>query len=141
MATTVCMFFMGKLLTTVFARALITPNSFLVPAILISSLIGVYSTKGHFFDIWLALGLGSIAYVLRRLDYSVAAFVLAMVLSPIIEKSFRRSLVLSEGDYAIFFERVYSQVILLFIVATISYAIWKTIKTARAKTVSAEASS
>ncbi len=137
MATTICMFFMGKLLTTAFTRALITPSSFLVPAILISSIIGIYSSKGHFFDIWLALGLGAVAYILRRLDYSVAGFVLAMVLSPIIEKSFRRSLVLSEGDYSIFFSRIYSQVILVFIVITIGFAIWKTIRSVRSGSESA----
>lgn len=76
---------MGKARTTVFARALITPNSFLVPAILISSIIGIYLFKGQVFDIWVALGLGVIAYVVRRLDYSIAAIILAMVLAPIIE--------------------------------------------------------
>jgi len=125
MATTVCMFFMGKALTTVFARALITPNSFLVPAILISSIIGIYSSGGHFFDLWVALGLGVAAYIMRRLDYSVAAFVLAMVLAPIIEKSFRRALVISEGDYMTFVDRTYSQVIMLAILGTLAYALVK----------------
>ena len=123
MATTVCMFFMGKVLTTLFARALITPNSFLVPAILISSLIGIYSSKGNFFDLWVALGLGVVSYVMRRLDYSIAGFVLAMVLAPIIEQSFRRALVISAGDYSIFYNRTYSQVILVVIIGTMLYAI------------------
>ncbi len=132
MATTVCMFFMGKALTTVFARALITPNSFLVPAILISSIIGIYSSKGQFFDIWVALGLGVIAYVMRRLDYSIAAFVLAMVLAPIIEQSFRRALVISAGDYSIFYTRIYSQVILVAIASTLIYAVYNVLRKMRA---------
>ncbi|WP_323763967.1 tripartite tricarboxylate transporter permease [Marinovum sp.] len=131
MATTVGMFFMGKALTQVFVRALVTPNSFLVPAILISSLIGIYSSKGQFFDLWVALGLGIAAWIVRRLDYSVAAFVLAMVLTPIIEVSFRRALVLSQGDYSIFYTRIYSQVILVAIAVVLGFAVLKTVRRLR----------
>lgn len=131
MATTVCMFFMGKLLTPLFARALNTPNAFLVPVILASSIIGIYSSTGNFFDIWLAFGLGLCAYILRRLDYSVAAFVLAMVLSPIIERSFRRALVISDGEYSIFFTRIYSQVLLAAIALTLAYAVYAFLRNRR----------
>lgn len=131
MATTVVMFFMGKALTTVFARALVTPNAFLVPAILISSIIGVYSSRGQMFDLWLALGLGIITYVMRRLDYSAAGFLIAMVLAPIIETSFRRALVISQGDYTIFISRGYSQAIAAIILATLAYAIFRTVRRTR----------
>ncbi len=125
MATTVCMFLMGKLLTNVFVRALVTPNAFLVPVILVSSIIGIYSSKGQFFDIWLAIGLGCIAYVMRRLEFSIAGFLLAMVLSPIIERSFRRALILSDGDYAVFVSGPYTQILLAIIILTLGYTWYK----------------
>jgi len=134
MATTVCMFFMGKVLTNLFARALVAPNSFLIPAILISSIIGIYSSKGQFFDLWIALAMGVAAWIMRRLDYSVAAFVLAMVLSPIIEVSFRRALVLSQGDYSVFYTRTYSQVILAVIVVILGFALFSTLRKLRGAT-------
>lgn len=121
MFTTVGMFIMGRFMTTLFAKALVTPNSLLAPAIVASSLIGVYSSSGNFFDIWLALGLGVVAFFLRKLDYSVAGFILALVLSPIIETSFRRSLVISGGDFSALYSRPYSQVLVAVVVLMVAY--------------------
>lgn len=131
--TTIGMFIMGRFLTTLFARALVTPNSILAPAILACSLVGVYSSSGNFFDIWLALGVGIVAFVMRKLDYSVAGFVLAVVLSPIIEKSFRRALVISDGDYSVFWASPYAQVLAGIIVLMLGYMVFGQIKRQIAK--------
>lgn len=111
--TTIGMFIMGKTLSRGFARALVTPNYILVPGVLILSVLGVYASRGAIFDLWLALGIGVAAYVMRRLDYSVAGFVLAFVLSPIIETSLRRALLISNGDWSIFYTRPISLVLVV----------------------------
>ncbi|OEY66108.1 tripartite tricarboxylate transporter permease [Marinobacter sp. X15-166B] len=126
--TTIGMFFMGRFMTTLFAKALVTPNALLAPAIVASSLMGVYSSSGNFFDIWLMLGLGVVAFFLRKLDYSVAGFILALVLSPIIEKSFRRALVITDGDFSAFYSRPYSQVLLVIIAGMILYMFYGQIR-------------
>lgn len=130
--TTVGMFFMGKFLSQGFARALVTPNSVLVPVVLILSIIGIYTSNSSFFDIWLALGIGIFAYAMRRLDFSVAGFVLAFVLAPIIETSFRRALVISNGDATVFVTRPISLVIILFMAVMLFYTVYKTVKGKRA---------
>ena len=107
-ATTLCMFVMGRLLTTLFARALTIPNAFLAPSITALSLSGVYISSGNFFDVWLALALGVIAFAMRSLGYPVANFILALILAPVIEKSFRRALVIAEGDYQVFISSPFS---------------------------------
>jgi putative tricarboxylic transport membrane protein len=107
-ATTMCMFVMGRLLTTLFARALTIPNAFLAPAITALSLSGVYISSGNFFDVWLALALGVVAFAMRILGYPVANFILALILAPVIEKSFRRALVIAEGDYQVFISSPFS---------------------------------
>lgn len=111
--TTIGMFFMGKFLSRLFARALITPNAILVPGVLMLSILGIYASRSEMFDLWLALGIGVLAYVMRKLDYSVAGFVLAFVLAPIIETSFRRELVISGGDLSIYVTRPASLILLL----------------------------
>ncbi|MDA0342047.1 MAG: tripartite tricarboxylate transporter permease, partial [Proteobacteria bacterium] len=45
------------------------------------------------------------AYLLRVLDYPLAPAVLAVVLGPIAEPKLRQSLLLSDGDFSIFFTR------------------------------------
>ena len=125
--TTVGMFLMGKFLSRGFAQALVTPNAVLVPGVLMLSILGIYATRSEFFDLWLALGLGVVAYGLRRLDYSIAGFVLAFVLAPIIETSFRRALVISAGDMTVFVTRPISLLLLLIMVGMGAMIVWRVI--------------
>lgn len=116
---TVMMFVIGKLLTPLFARVLKTPNFLLVPTILILALIGVYASNFMLFDLWIALGFGFLFFLLNKLDFSAPAFILAFVLSPILEESLRRALLISNGSYTIFFTRGYSVAIMGIIFAII----------------------
>lgn len=45
---------------------------------------------------------GLIGFGMAELDYFPAAFILGLVLGPIAESEFRRSLLLSKGSYSIF---------------------------------------
>lgn len=112
---TVAMYVAGRLVTNLFARALTISNSYLVPMVLILSIIGIFASHGLFFDLWLALGVGVLAFFLRRLDYSLPSFILAFILSPIIEESLRRTMLLSGGELTIFVTRPYSLAILVLI--------------------------
>lgn len=123
MLTTIAMYVAGRLVTNVFARALTISNVYLVPIILILSLVGTYASHGLFFDLWLALGVGMLAFILRKLDYSLPSFILAFILSPIIEQSLRRTMLLSDGSYSIFVTRPYALTILLMIAAFVILAV------------------
>ncbi len=122
--TTVAMYLAGRLVTNLFARALTVPNNYLIPVVLILSIVGVYASKGLYFDLWVALGVGVLSYFLKRLHYSLPSFILAFILSPIIEESLRRSMLLSDGSYSIFVTRPYSLTILLMIIAFIAFSLW-----------------
>lgn len=132
--TSVGMFMMGKLLSRGFAHALVTPNSILVPGVVILSIIGIYTSNTSFFDLWLALGIGIFAFLLRKLDYSVAGFILAFVLAPIIETSFRRAMLLSNGDAMVFIDRPVSLVIICLMASMLLFSIYKTISNKRSST-------
>lgn len=119
--TTVAMYFMGRLLTPMFARILIVPNYFLIPIILIVSLIGVYVSKSIQFDIWFALIIGVIFFVLKRLHFSLPSFILAFVLGPIMEENLRRALLVSDGSYLIFLTRPFSIAILALMAILLVY--------------------
>jgi len=130
---TVAMFAIGKLLTPAFARVLTTPNSILVPTVLFLALIGVYASHGLMFDLWVALLFGVVFYFLGKLDFSAPAFILAFVLSPIIEESLRRALLISNGSYMMFLTRSYSLAILIVIVAVMGFSIRSVIRRTRAE--------
>ncbi|MFC4023506.1 tripartite tricarboxylate transporter permease [Oceanobacillus longus] len=121
--TTLAMYLIGRLITPLFARIVTIPNSILIPAVLCVSLIGVYvSTRLHFY-LWFALGFGLFSYVFRKLGYSMVGFIMAFILCPIIEKSLRRTLVLTDGSYSIFVTRGYSLAIVLVILGVIVFFI------------------
>lgn len=129
--TTIAMYLVGRLLTPAFSRVLVVPNSFLVSIVLVLCLIGIYASKSAFFDLWLALGIGVIFYVLKRLNYSVSSVIIAYVLAPIIEENFRRSLTLSNGDYGVFVSSIYSVALLLMIAAALGASIYADLKKRR----------
>lgn len=118
----IVMYIFGRLLTPAFARLITIPNAILVPMIIIFSLIGAYISNSMFFEVWFTLIIGVIAFFFKKLEYSLPAFILAFVLCGIIEENFRRSLVLSGGDYSIFVTRPFSLIILIIIILIIATA-------------------
>lgn len=126
--TTIAMYLIGRLLTPMFSRVLIVPNSFLVSIVLVLCLIGIYASKSAFFDLWLALGIGVVFYILKRLNYSVSSVIIAYVLAPIIEENFRRSLTLSSGNYEVFISSAYAVGLVMLIIAALGGSIFADLK-------------
>ena len=68
-------------------------------------LIGVYSLNANVAEIIIMLIFGILGFLLRRVGFEGAPFILAMVLGPIMETSLRQSLLISRGNFSIFFTR------------------------------------
>jgi putative tricarboxylic transport membrane protein len=49
--------------------------------------------------------MGVLGYWLRKFNFDPAPLVLGLVIAPILEQSLRQSLIMSNGDYLIFFQR------------------------------------
>lgn len=126
--TTIFMFVIGRYVTSLFARTTTVPNPILIPIIFVLSIIGVYVSRSLHFDLWLALLIGVISYIFIKLDYSIAAFILAYVLGPIIEESFRRALIISGGDFNVFYTRPFSIGLIFITVVIVGWAILKKIR-------------
>lgn len=89
----------------IFIWMLRMPFTILAPMIFVLSLVGTFAAYQDMFDVWLMVLFGIGAFFLRILDYPVAPMVLAIVLGPIAEPTMRQSLLLSDGDFGIFFYR------------------------------------
>ena len=96
----------------IFIQLLRVPMGALGPVIILIALIGVYSVNNSVFDMWVMLGAGVVGYFMRKWSYDAGPMVLAMVLGPLIETSFRQSLLLGNGNPSIFFTRPISAGIL-----------------------------
>jgi putative tricarboxylic transport membrane protein len=100
-------------LVGIFVNILRIPYSFLYPSILAFATLGVYAVNNSVVDVWIMVGTGLLGYLLRKFDFEIAPIVLGLVLAPMLELSFRQSLAMSAGSYAIFFTRPISAVMLL----------------------------
>jgi putative tricarboxylic transport membrane protein len=59
------------------------------------------------------LAAGVAGYMMKRFKYEPAVLVLAFVIGPILERSLRQTLLVSDGSFSVFFTRPISAVCLL----------------------------
>jgi putative tricarboxylic transport membrane protein len=88
-----------------FAAILRIPFAILTPLIVVICAVGSYAVHNSMIDIWYMLIFGIVGYVFKKLDYPLAPFVLALVLGDMAENALRQSLIMSQGSFAIFFNR------------------------------------
>jgi putative tricarboxylic transport membrane protein len=99
-------------LVGVFASALRIPRPYLFSSVLVLTIVGAYSVNNAVADVWLLLAFGVVGYLMRLFDFDPAPLVLALVLGPMLETSFRQSLIMARGDVLTFVERPLSAVFL-----------------------------
>jgi putative tricarboxylic transport membrane protein len=87
---------------SLFVNLLRIPYTYLVPAILVISIVGVYSVGFSGTDIWIMVLSGGAGYLLRKFNYEMAPLLLALVLGDRLEEKFRVALTMSGGDYSTF---------------------------------------
>jgi len=92
-------------LVGLWAQLLRIPYRVLFPVVLLLCVVGAYSANKNVFDLWVMLGFGVAGYLLRKLEYDLAPFVIAFVLAPLLEQSLRQSLVMSPDGAMILVQR------------------------------------
>ncbi|MFJ6453101.1 tripartite tricarboxylate transporter permease [Paenarthrobacter sp. NPDC091669] len=88
------------------------PASILTALILLFMVIGAYTINFNVFDVFVMIGFGLLGLALRHLDIPLAPMVLTLVLGPLMERSLRESLEISQGDFGIFLNRPISMVLI-----------------------------
>ena len=92
-------------LVGLFVTVLRIPYAYLYPLIIMFCIIGVYEVSHSIVDVWIMLIMRVLGYILRKFKFDPAPLVLGLVISPIFEQSLRQSLIMSNGNYLIFFSR------------------------------------
>ena len=108
-------------LIPLFVWALRMPFSVLCSMVLVLCILGGFAPGQKLHDVWLIAGFGVAGYLLRKADYPLAPLVLALVLGPLMEKSFRQTLISAQGDVTFFISRPLSATFLA--LATIFFAL------------------
>lgn len=84
------MLIMGTILCVFAARLIKVPTRYLVPCILLFTVLGAYSTRNAVFDAGLMLAFGIIGWFLRRNDFPIMPLVLGIILGPIADRELLR---------------------------------------------------
>ena len=96
---TVAMLVLGLLLTRPLLKVLSVPREKLMPIIFALCTVGSFAIAGRVFDIQVMLFFGVAGFVLREMNYPMAPLVLGIVLGPLLDASFRRGMVLFDGNF------------------------------------------
>jgi putative tricarboxylic transport membrane protein len=117
--------FFGLVLTKPLVRILLVPRVYVMPVVFVLCTVGSFAIASRIFDVWTMIGFGLLGYLLRRFDYPLAPLVLGIVLGDLLDKNFRRGLVLSDGSFLPFLTRPISLVLwLLIAVIALSAVPW-----------------
>ena len=87
------------------AKIAATRPPLLMPFISMICLLGVYSVRNNFFDVWVMVLSGAAGVVFKRLKYPVTPLIIGLILGPMTENNLRKTLMLFRGDLTQFLER------------------------------------
>ena len=125
----------GMLIAKRMALVATVPQTFIVPVILVLSIVGSYSLGNNIFDVYTMLGFGLLGYFMRKTGFSPAPLILGLILGPIAETGFRQSLVLAPSNVLFYImERPISMVLLALTLLSIVSAVrseWRQMRAAR----------
>ncbi|WP_417522548.1 tripartite tricarboxylate transporter permease [Marinovum sp.] len=113
------MFIMGLFTARIFIKVLRIPQTVFLPLVMVLTTIGSFSVGGGLNDLYLMLGVGLVAYVMNLLRYPIAPLVIGVILGGMFDETFRRSLLLSDGDLSVFVSRPGAAILLTLIIALI----------------------
>lgn len=96
----------------IWVKLLTVPHHVLVPIIVTFSTIGVFSINNNMFDLTVLAGAGLLGYLLLRLRFEPAPFLLGFILGPLLEENLRRTMLISQGDPTVFLTSPISAVLI-----------------------------
>jgi putative tricarboxylic transport membrane protein len=92
-------------LVGVFVQLLRVRAGVLAAFALLITMAGVFSVNNDPFDMWVVLVFGLIGWLMKKTGFEPGPLVLAFVLGSILERAFRQSMLLSDGQFDIFVTR------------------------------------
>jgi putative tricarboxylic transport membrane protein len=114
-------YIIGLLGSNVMLKMLRLPKWYLIPMISILCVIGSYALRTNINDVFFMIFFGVVGYMFERAKYPVSPIVLAIILGPMLETSFRQALIIAGGPMDLlvtFVTRPLSLTILLLLIGS-----------------------
>jgi putative tricarboxylic transport membrane protein len=92
-------------LIKIWVKVLELPRPALYTGILMFGTLGVYSLSNSVTEVLVMFAIGLLGFGLRRSEFPIAPVILGVILGPLMEAQFRRTLIVSDGDLGALFSR------------------------------------
>lgn len=119
---------LGILFGTPMTRLASVSAGYLVPPVLMLSFVGAIARRGNYFDIGILLFFGLAGCLLRFCGYPTVPLILGLILGPLAESNFTRSLELGQGHLSYFLGSPTAMVLWLAVLAMLVLTFRKTMR-------------
>lgn len=122
---------LGLLLVTPIARLTSIPAYYLAPAILSLSIIGAFTTQNSMFDVYTAVLLGLMMFLLQKFQFSPAPIALGFILGKIAEEGLLQGIQIGAAQgspWLYFFSGTWNVLLCGFILITVGVAVYRGLK-------------
>jgi putative tricarboxylic transport membrane protein len=128
MLANILMLAFGLRLARFFALVLRAPYAIVGPAIVVLCMTGVYALNNNVADIAVMLAFGVFGFILRKLEFPIAAFIIGLVLGPIAELSLRQGMMTNGFDFWNLAFRPIAGTLLVLSILSLAYGFYGQIK-------------
>ncbi len=122
---TVTLLIVGRIFIQLAQYIIYIPMNILIPAVVFTCCVGVYSNSSSLFDVGVLLVFMVLGYLMKLGGVPLLPLLIAYLLGDTLESHFRRSLTISGGDFSIFVKSPVCLIFLLISFALIVYTIAK----------------
>ena len=88
-----------------FAQITRVPPHVVIPIVIFFCLAGMLLQGYGTFGLIILIGFALLGYLMKKFDYSFVTFLVAFIITPMLELNLRQSIILSRGDWAILLNR------------------------------------
>jgi putative tricarboxylic transport membrane protein len=82
-----------------FVKVISVQRKLLVPAIMVLSLVGAFAINRNMFDVFFAIAMGGVGYLLQKYGFPLGPILLAFILGPMSESNLRRFMQIDDGQF------------------------------------------
>ena len=92
----------GFSLIKLFVKVINVPSKILIPLIFTLTFVGAFAYSNSMTDIFIMVGFGILGYFLNKLEFSMSAIIIGIILGKLAEANFRGALIMSDGNPLVF---------------------------------------
>lgn len=105
MVASVVMLLIGLVGLRIFARITVIPDRVVVPMVIFLCLSGALLQGYGIFGLWMVLAFAGLGFLMKKFDFSFVTFIVAFIVTPLLELNLRQSIILSRGEISVLLDR------------------------------------